>query len=343
MLNKSSLQPKAGFYLSLCATVLTFLVIVIGAYTRLADAGLSCPDWPRCYGRMLVPFEAEEIAAAQSLYPMQLLETNKAAIEMLHRYLAGTLGLLIFSLFIFACRRMQSYKELALPGFLVALLIMQALLGMWTVTLKLSPLIVLMHLMGGLATFGGLTRYTLQLSNISAVPSITKKSLPLLASMTLLVLVVQLILGGWTSANYAALACLDFPLCHNSLIPELNWKGAFGIFPEGIHFNQYLSLDDASRVTIQVMHRLGALITTFFTVLLSIKLFQARLSKFLYFLSKILFCLLILQLVLGITNVLAGLPLFIAVLHNAIAALLLATVVCIHYLLYQRPKNATIT
>jgi cytochrome c oxidase assembly protein subunit 15 len=195
------------------ATLLTFVVIVLGAYTRLADAGLGCPDWPGCYGKLIVP-------NTNSL-PLDANAT-KAWIEMTHRYVAGFLGLIILALAVWAiANRRSKTQPLVLPIFLVILLGFQALLGMWTVTLKLYPIIVLAHLLGGLTTLAGLLYLTLMLRNTSFSP-LNKNSVQAsqlfkaLAFLALVALVLQIALGGWTSANYAALVCPGFPYCQDT-------------------------------------------------------------------------------------------------------------------------------
>ncbi len=311
---------KSQKNLAAFATLLTFVVIVLGAYTRLSDAGLGCPDWPGCYGKLIVP-------SANNL-PLSA-DTTKAWIEMTHRYVAGFLGLIIFSLAIWAIANRDEKKQpLCLPIFLVILLGFQALLGMWTVTLKLYPIIVLAHLLGGLSTLAGLGWLTLKLNTISSIsqnknPIPNAKLFKRLAFLALIALVLQIALGGWTSANYAALVCPDFPYCQDSsatLLPSSNY------FKEAFQFlNPSLSLE--ARIAVHMMHRIGALVISFIFAWLILLCYKNHMKKFVICFS----ILLSVQLFLGISNVLALLPLSVAVAHNAVAALLLLALVALNF------------
>lgn len=304
--------------------VMTFIVIVLGSYTRLKDAGLGCPDWPGCYGKFLAP-EAD----------------TKAWTEMIHRYVAGTLGILILYLAAQSIRYRKQFPKLWLAAtFVVLLVIFQALLGMWTVTKGLYPIIVMGHLLGGFAILAGLWLLFLQLSNINNI-TLSKSSgaqLKLLATICTIALIIQIALGGWTSSNYAALVCADFPTCQGQLWPTFDWRHAFDLIHVGIFDSPGVPLENTARVTIQVSHRLGALVAAVLIWLLCYKLYCIRV-RILISLAKILFLLLAIQLVLGISNVLAGLPLIISLTHSAVAALLLICLITIMYFLYA--KNRT--
>ena len=199
--------------LLLVATLLAFAVIALGAYVRLSDAGLGCPDWPGCYGHWLgVPDAAHEQQAARIAFPERPINTGKAWKEMLHRYLAGTLGLLILSLCLLAWRKeFRQRQSPALPTLLLCVVGVQAALGMWTVTLLLKPLIVTLHLIGGMTTLSLLIGLALRDQAVHAVTlgRVTR----IVAASALLAIIVQIALGGWVSSNYAALACTDFPSC----------------------------------------------------------------------------------------------------------------------------------
>jgi len=310
------------------ATFLTLIVVILGAYTRLSDAGLGCPDWPGCYGKLIVP----KVSALPDHHIIDAADTTKAWIEMTHRYVAGLLGLVILSLALLALyNRHARNQPIILPIVLVMLVIFQALLGMWTVTLKLYPIIVLAHLLGGLATLSGLWWLTLKLQtfktlNQQHLHSTTR--LQYLAMTGLYFLVLQIALGGWTSANYAALVCPDFPFCQGTALnafPSLQLTKAFQVF------NPSLSLE--ARMTIHILHRIGAVMTTLILGWLVVLMYKHHLKK----LSLSILILLIVQLLLGITNVIALLPLPVAVAHNAIAALLLLTLVTVNFQLQSRP------
>jgi heme a synthase len=296
--------------------------MILGAYTRLTDAGLGCPDWPGCYAQF-IPVDVE--------HPD--FEPDKAWTEMMHRYLAGILGLCVFLVAALSIKIQHAYKRSIL---LVILVLFQALLGMWTVTLKLYPIVVMGHLMGGLSLLSVLFLHLLSLKSPAAsIPHATPKQaffLYPLSLFVLLLLIFQLFLGGWTSANYAALVCLDFPTCQGTWLPDFDFKQAFNLSQAGILDSPGEHLDYTARVTIQMMHRFGAGIVFIFVSLLS------WLTR-----DKRLFFVLILQIILGITNILAVLPLSIAVLHHATGVLLLLSLLSCCHLLCQKHPSFSIT
>ena len=307
--------------LVLITAVLALCVVVLGAYVRLSDAGLGCPDWPGCYGHMTVP----HIAAAQQAFPDKPLETHKAWKEMAHRYLAGTLGLLILAICVMAWRgRDRLAVKPVLPTVLLGLVIFQAALGMWTVTLLLKPVIVSLHLLGGMATLG-LLAWLAAAHWASVAPD--AGNLRPWALLGLLVLACQIALGGWTSSNYAALACADFPTCQGAWWPQTDFANAFHLVRElGVNADGS-QLSSASLTAIHLVHRLGALATFLYLGWLGGRLlFAPGLDGW----GKLMLALLAIQISLGIGNILFSLPLPIAVAHNAGAALLLAALVVIN-------------
>ncbi|HEY3326429.1 MAG TPA: COX15/CtaA family protein [Novimethylophilus sp.] len=307
--------------LVLAAALLALVAVVLGAYVRLSDAGLGCPDWPGCYGHLTVPHSE----AAQQAYPAKPLEAHKAWKEMVHRYFAGTLGLLIAAICFTAWRgRGRLAASPAVPTLLLALVAFQAVLGMWTVTLLLKPAIVSLHLLGGMATLALLV----WLASSRWLAS-TPDSLQLApwAMLGLAVLGCQIALGGWTSSNYAALACTDFPSCHEAWWPSMD-------FPSAFHLARELGMNtDGSRLSmdaltaIHVTHRIGALAVFIYLGWLGSRLLHA---PGLRPLGIGLLGLLLVQIGLGVSNVVFSLPLPIAVAHNAGAALLLAALVVIN-------------
>jgi len=334
MVNAPYITTSSFRVLALIATLLALVVVVLGAYTRLTDAGLGCPDWPGCYGKLFVP-DAEH---AQSIYPNAPLETTKAMTEMVHRYVASTLGFLILLLAGLAYRyRHVKGHPFWLPVGLLVLVIAQGLLGMWTVTLKLHPTVVMAHLLGGFTTLALLWLLLLR-AYAPRIPTtqLAQTRWPCWALIGLIILAIQIALGGWTSSNYAALACPDFPTCQQQWLPPLDFKNAFTLWhPVGPNFEGGL-LENAARVTIHLAHRVGALITLVYFTLFIVLLWRATREVPIHRLLTVLAILLISQITLGITNVVELLPLPIAVLHHAVAALLLLTMVMLNYVLRHK-------
>lgn len=335
--------------LTLASTLLALSVVVLGAYTRLSDSGLGCPDWPGCYGQLLAPSTSDTILQAANAFPGQVIEPHKAWTEMVHRYVAGTLGLLILLISIKLYQNRSKYPlPFIISSALVGLVIFQALLGMWTVTLKLYPIVVMGHLLGGLSILALLWLLHLKINpprltvNPATLPK--AKQLKRISQIGLVILFFQLALGGWTSANYAALICFDFPTCQGDYWPTMDWAAAFNLSSVGvgIYDSPGTPLGNAAKVTIQMAHRLGALITTLMLTWLGFRLLKChRIPKFRQ-LGLLMFCFLALQLCLGITNVLGMLPLTIAVLHNAVAALLFLTLITITFLVHYQPESKSL-
>lgn len=321
-------MAKPGYRLALFATALALLVVLLGAYTRLTHAGLGCPDWPGCYGFIGVPQSAEQLAHAEQHYPQAPVEAHKGWNEMVHRYFAGSLGLLIVTLAIQALRcRGEPGQPLKLPLLLLGLVTLQAAFGMWTVTLKLWPQVVTAHLLGGFATLSLLLLLTLRLSaRWSTLPALSVR-LRRLAALGLLLVIGQIALGGWVSSNYAAVACVDLPTCHGQWWPAMD-------FANGFHLTQHIGpnylggqLDSEARTAIHMTHRLGAVLLSLVLLLLAWQLKRHGLAR----LAALLLLALVGQLSLGISNVLLHLPLAVAVGHNLGGAVLLLTLVAINY------------
>ena len=306
------------------AVVVTFIVIVLGAYVRLSHAGLGCPDWPGCYGELTWPVESSEIEAANSAYPERPVDIGKAWKEMVHRYLAGFLVLLVVAINVLAWRNGTTARSKALAGFILALILFQAALGMWTVTLKLKPIIVMAHLLGGLATFSLLLWLVFESSPHKPAGRRAYGRFRTGILVGLAVLVLQLALGGWTSANYAALACPDFPACQGQAWPAMNFRDGFVLWREvGVDYEGGV-LDLPSRTAIHMAHRIWALAVVTVLGLLAIGLLRNRTTRPG---GALLGALLLAQVTLGILNVWLFLPLPNAVAHNATGALLLAAMV----------------
>lgn len=354
--------------LALLAALFAFCIVMFGAFVRLSNAGLSCPDWPTCYGKAAWPGHAQDIAQANAAFPDRPYETHKAWREQVHRFLAGSLGVMVLVIALMSAWRRKfavaavllaalfavvgvvmymrgehvvssclSALAIALPLIAAATLkrpgawkvgvialgviIFQAMLGMWTVTLLLKPIVVMGHLLGGIATFSLLAWAALRWWRVGT-PDDRFAALRTPVVIGIVVLVCQIALGGWTSSNYAALACgLDFPKCAGSWWPDTDFPQAFVLW-RGIGVNYEGGvLDMAARSAIQITHRIGALVTFCYLGWLSHKLARAGLRK----LGIAVGVVLVVQVLLGIGNVHLGLPLPVATAHNGVAALLLFT------------------
>ncbi len=314
------------------AVLLAFFVVMLGAYTRLTDAGLGCPDWPGCYGQMVLPNEAKHLEKAQTIYPDLPIESGKAWTEMAHRYAAGTLALLIFYIgfMVFYKRYQGNNLPWHLPLALMAFVIFQAALGMWTVTLKLLPVVVMGHLLGGMLIVACLSRFRLQLSSLAGIELPQWRPW---VRLGFIIVFLQVALGGWVSSNYAGIACIGFPQCNGLWLPDLYLAKAFNFFASiGINYQGGL-LDNEVRVTIQWVHRLGALITALYLLILSSFILVTKNTRYLKISAMVILFLVIIQCTLGILNVIYLLPIQVAVAHNGIAALLLAQIFCmLHFL-----------
>ena len=352
------------------AVLLATCVIVFGAFVRLSNAGLSCPDWPTCYGKATWPTHADQVAdhAATAIRPVV---PGKAWLEQFHRIIAGLLGVLVLSLALLATRRRPrgwphvigaaiavaiaiplymrgmhvSASALAVVGELLlltgvlrwsnvdlarastltlAIIIFQALLGMWTVTWLLKPIVVMGHLLGGLTTFSLLAWIAWRATGIPIVSGDARR-LRVLLGVGLGLLAVQIALGGWTSANYAALACgTDFPKCAGSWWPEHDFGEAFVLWRGiGVDYEGGI-LDNAARVAIQLAHRMMAVVVACYLLFMAVRLLRMPGLRGWGSTLAVLVCA---QFGLGIANVVLSLPLKIAVLHNAGAVALLFVLV----------------
>ena len=352
--------------LALLAAIFAFGVVMSGAFVRLSNAGLSCPDWPTCYGQVSWPEHQHEIAQANQAFPDRPYETHKAWREQVHRFLAGSLGVLVLSIALIASWRTRWARWAVIAGALfavvgtvlyirgehvwssvlsafaiglpliaaiglrkpgawrisvlaLAVIIFQAMLGMWTVTLLLKPIVVMGHLLGGITTFALLAYAALRYAGVGARDD-SYAALRRLVVIGIVLLVAQIALGGWTSANYAALACgTDFPTCLGQWAPPTDFKEGFVLW-RGIGVNYEGGvLDMAARSAIQITHRIGALVVFCYLAFLAHKASRRGLRG----LGLAIAVVLVTQVLLGISNVHFGLSLPVATLHNGVAALLL--------------------
>ncbi len=301
---------------------LTLVVVTLGAWVRLTDAGLGCPDWPGCYGRLIVSEEIHADPDVAHLTADRPLEAGKAWREMIHRYAATTLGFVCLLLAgIAVARRKEPGQPVVLPFVLLGLVILQGLLGMWTVTLQLLPIIVVLHLLGGLSVLSCL----FWLARGKAAPIAASRGLRALGLAALAALALQILLGGWTSANYAALACPDFPTCQTEWWPDIaDFGEGFNLIHEVGPDYEGGVLDHPPRVAIHFGHRLGALLATLLLAAFALKLLSRPEARGA---SAAVLVALAAQIGLGISIVVFGVPLAVAVAHNGVAAILLLTVV----------------
>jgi cytochrome c oxidase assembly protein subunit 15 len=315
------IRKLAGF-----GVIFALLVVSVGAYTRLADAGLGCPDWPGCYGFLTVPDEATEISTAEARYPEAPVEFAKAWWEMGHRYIAGALLLLVASILFMAYRaREEEDTPLKLAAVLMFVILWQAAFGAWTVTLKLWPQVVTGHLIGGFTTLSLMWLLFLRQGGLSDMVAALPRP-NWLAKIAFVAVVVQIILGGWVSSNYAALACYDFPSCDGTYTPNIDLQQGFNIFQSvGPNYLGGLMTNEA-RMAIHWVHRIGAIV-----VLLVVGGLVIQTVKQAAVIGYVLLAVLVTQITLGILNVVWVLPLLNATAHNTVGALLLLVLVTINF------------
>ncbi len=318
------------------ASALALLVVVFGAFVRLSDAGLGCPDWPGCYGHVAVPQSETATMRALERFPGSVIETRKAWIEMIHRYLAGTLGILVASIAVLAWRfRVALRQSPWLPTALVLLICLQAAFGMWTVTMLLMPAIVTGHLIGGMTTLALLAWLAARQRAVTAPEersaSAAAASGPVAgrwAVAALIVLACQICLGGWVSTNYAGMACPDLPLCQGSAMPSMDVDHGFSLGRRLGETSDGSPLPAEALTAIHWAHRIWAIVTV--TVLL-IAGVMAWAVPWLRGAGLAVVLLALTQAALGIANVAYVLPLPLAVAHNAGAAMLLVMVVVLNF------------
>lgn len=320
--------------------VLAFTVVILGAYTRLKEAGLGCPDWPGCYGQLVVPTSASNVASAKALYPQQAIEPEKAQAEMTHRYFAGSLVLLIATLAIWSfLTRSSKQFPYKIPLVLVGCIFFQAMLGMWTVTWQLLPLVVMGHLLGGMTIVSLLWWLFLHSTSIATTPPSISRSLKPWVTFGVCLIFLQIFLGGWTSANYASIICPDFPFCRGTLFPPMNFSEGFNFFsPIGKNYQGGV-LGETARMTIQMSHRYGAFLVFIYLSSLGSYVLFSRGTGALKNTMSFIFIFLFTQIFLGILNIATQLSLPIAVTHNACALLLLISMLTLNYQVQSAPKK----
>jgi cytochrome c oxidase assembly protein subunit 15 len=319
--------------LALAASCFALAVVALGAYTRLIDAGLGCPDWPGCYGQMTVPVSPQSTALAKQLFPGLHINPAKAWAEMIHRYFVGCLS--IFICVVLACiagiKKYRTDSNITLGLTLLVLMGYQIWLGQLTVTLLLLPVVVSQHLLGGFLILSSL--WLIYLNNKPrryAAPPISRKTAHFLlpwAALAVMVVILQIILGAWTSTNYASFSCPDFPYCMKGEAIDWQFSHAFQVLrPVGINYEGGV-LSESIRQTIQMTHRAGALIlTAYFLIFMFVSVPLVKRVPEMMAAIFLMLGLLLIQLCLGIANVIFKLPLSTALGHTLVAALLLLSV-----------------
>ena len=318
--------------LSLFGICLAFVVIALGAWTRLVDAGLGCPDWPGCYGFVVFPTNEAEIALAEARYPTFPYDINKAIPEVVHRYFAAALGFLAIIMVYYSFKQNENKNIRRWTIGLLIFICCQGLFGYLTVSLLLLPIIVTAHLFGGFTTLTLFFLIFLMSSTFDILEKIAIPKLKIIAGIALIVLLFQIFLGVWTSTNYASLACADFPTCQGSYMPEMDFKNGFNLNQEVGPNYLYGLLDNPSRVAIHYSHRVSAILVTLVFLILISKLWFSNAAP----LASTIGILLITQISLGIINVVYVLPLYVAIAHNLVAALLLLSIFTVNYLAWKK-------
>ncbi|MCG9759156.1 MULTISPECIES: COX15/CtaA family protein [Pseudoalteromonas] len=299
-------------------------VVTLGAFTRLSDAGLGCPDWPGCYGFLTVPNESHELSAAKDNFPHLDVEEEKAWIEMIHRYFASFLGLLILVL---ACVKLFSKRETEGPSrhyyLLLLLVLFQGALGMWTVTMNLQPVIVMGHLLGGFSILALLVLLVLRLKYNTITASVTKLTYRL-CYVALGVLIIQIALGGWLAANYAAPHCTGLPLCDN--LQLFSWQSLLTL-PEASATYEFGVLPFESRVSIHFIHRVWAVTTVLMLLAACWPLLKVSQNQILRRSALVVLALVSIQVLVGAAIVHFQFPLLLTLFHNFMAAMVLLAMV----------------
>ena len=318
--------------LSLFGICLAFVVIALGAWTRLVDAGLGCPDWPGCYGFVVFPTNEAEIALAEARYPTFPYDINKAIPEVVHRYFAAALGFLAIIMVYYSFKQNENKNIRRWTIGLLIFICCQGLFGYLTVSLLLLPVIVTAHLFGGFTTLTLFFLIFLMSGKFDILEKMAIPKLKIIAGIALIVLLFQIFLGVWTSTNYASLACADFPTCQGSYMPEMDFKNGFNLNQEVGPNYLYGLLDNPSRVAIHYSHRISAILVTLVFLILISKLWFSNAAP----LASTIGILLITQISLGIINVVYVLPLYVAIAHNLVAALLLLSIFTVNYLAWKK-------
>lgn len=336
-------KSQRFFRLALFSALFSALLVVLSAWGRINEAGLGCPEWPGCYGRLFAPLTAQELNEARTFFPRQPAEEEKMLKETLHRFLSGALGLLIIRLIVLGWQLKKHVRrqQVLIPGLVFVLVFAQIILGILTVKLQHKPLIGMLHLSVGLSILGLLWWVVLRELRfwrpVTAAPAAVLRRLRPRALAGLLLVVAQIALGGWMSANYAALACPDFPVCQGTFWPAMNFVDGFTLWRDiGLQYEGVL-LNLEAATAVHMAHRVGALITLLYVGWLALHTMRLGVRDNLCRYGLLVLVLLLAQVTLGIISVLAHLPLIIAVAHHAVGALLMLSLITLNHVLRARP------
>lgn len=336
-------KSQRFFRLALFSALFSLLLVLLAAWGRINEAGLGCPDWPGCYGRLFAPLTAQELNEARAYFPRQPAEEEKLLKETLHRYFSGALGLLIIRLTVLGWQLKKHVRrqQVLIPALVFVLVFAQVILGILTVKLQHKPLISMLHLSSGLSILGLLWWVVLREQRfwrpVTTASAAVLSRLRPRALFALLLVIGQIALGGWMSVNYAALACPDFPVCQGTFWPPMNLLDGFALWRDiGIEYEGVL-LNLEAATAIHVAHRVGALVTLLYVGWLALHTMRIGSRDHLCRYGMLVLLLLLAQVTLGIINVLAHLPLVIAVAHHAVAALLMLSLITLNHALRPRP------
>jgi len=342
MLNKS--MSAKFFRLALFSAAFAFVLVLLGAYARVSDANLGCPTWPGCYGKAFAPLTAHAIyEARRNQPPAPDAAEQQEWKDTLHRYVSGTLGLLMFRLVYLGWQLKKRYRkqQVLIPGAVFILVFLRTGLGVVTVELHLKPLVVMMNLAIGLTILGLLWWVMLREQRFwkPVAPTPQTRHLRWRALFALLLVVGEILLGGWTAGNDAALACPDFPTCQSQWWPTMDFIGGFTLW-RGVGLNYEGGMLDLSAITaINMAHRIGALITLLYVGWLALHTIRVGFDSNLCRYGMLVLVLLLGQTVLGVMDIVLRMPLLIAVAHSGVAALLMLSLIALNHVLRPRKSN----
>ena len=336
-------QSQRFFRLALFAALYSLVLLMLGAWGRVSDVGLGCPDWPGCYGRLFAPQTAQELNEARSFFPRQPAEEERLLKETLHRYFSGALGLLMFPLLKLGWQLKKHVRrqQVLIPALVFVLVFGQVVLSIVTVKLQHKPLVAMLHLCTSMLILGLLWWVVLREQRfwrpVTAAAATTLKRLRPRALFGLLLVILQLVLGGWVSANYAAMACPDFPACQSSYWPNMDFANGFVLWRDiGLDYEGVL-LNLEAATAVHMAHRLGALITLLYIGWLALHTIRLGARDNLCRFGLLVLVVLLAELTLGIITVLMHLPVVVVVAHSALGALLMLSLVTLNHAVRPRP------